>query len=476
MISFKKQMFSLFLILGLFVVVLVSVFINTTMQREFQNYVASSVDYVSRNVADKITINYQGDVAILNMVESDIYSELSSGRSAISILDSDKRKILGYSKDDLVIAIYETHKEEIPVTMDVLYNLEYREIDVPIISKQTSEVIAYVRTGYFPSLLLSIDEIGFQNKINSSIIIIALGTINCSILFAMYLTSLFSKPIYGIVTTAVELSKGNYKVRYKKHSNIKEIETLRQSINNLAQQLEEEDNVRKKLISDVSHEIRTPLHVLQSNLEAMIDGIYPIDEEQMQALHKEVVRFSNLLSNLDKLKGIEESRMEINLIPVDLNPQLQEVFNTFKIRAISKELDFTLNMKKSDQILVNIDIDAFTQIMTNLLSNAFKFTSEGSISIKTEVKGKCVLVEIKDTGIGISREDQKYIFDRMYRGDKSREQYEGSGIGLTIVKKLIVQLNGDIKVRSKEGQGTTMLIQLPIYPNSERLKLKFPST
>ncbi|OOB78205.1 MAG: hypothetical protein BEN18_00965 [Epulopiscium sp. Nuni2H_MBin001] len=475
MISFKKQMFSLFLILGLFVVVLVSVFVNTTMHREFQKYVASNVEYIARNVADKIMVNYHGDLAIMNLVEADILNELRTGKCAISILDRNKDKVIGVGKEELIEELYVAHKDEYPVTLEVLHNLEYVETDIPILSMQTSEIVAFVRTGYFPSLLLSMDEVGFQDKINSSIVLIALGTISCSTLFALYLTTLFSKPIYGIVETALELSKGNYKVRYNRHSNIKEVETLRQSMNNLAQQLEEEDNVRKKLISDVSHEIRTPLHILQSNLEAMIDGIYPTDEEQMQALHKEVVRFSNLLSNLDKLKGIEESRVELSLIPVGLNQELQEVFNTFKIRALSKQLDFTLNMKKSEQVVVNLDVDAFKQIMTNLLSNAFKFTEAGAISIKTEVKGKLVTIEIKDTGIGINREDQKYMFDRMYRGDKSREQYEGSGIGLTIVKKLIVQLNGEIKVRSREGHGTTMLIQLPIYHNSERLKLKFPN-
>ncbi len=462
MISFRKQMFGLFLSIGLFVVVLLSGFMNTTIHREFDKYVATSVDYVGRYIADKIFVNYKDDITIIELIENDIVVELRSGRCAISVLDKNKNFLLGVTKEDLINEIYNNTEDRYDFSIEALRSFEYLEVDIPILNQYNDEIVAFVRTGYFPKLLMAIEDIEFSERINSSIVLTALISFISALIFSVTLSKHISKPIYDIVDTSVELSQGNYSARYYGNSKIKEIQTLSSSINNLARQLEEEDAIRKKLISDVSHEIRTPLHVLQSNLEAMIDGIYPTDEEQMQALHKEVVRFSNLLSNLDKLKNVEEPQKELNLIDIHLNSELEEIYRTFKVVALEKKLEYTISIEKSKNIHVNIDPDAFRQIFMNLLSNAFKFTSEGKIEIETELKGKNIIIKIKDTGIGISYEDQKYIFDRMYRGDKSRELYEGSGIGLTIVKKLILQLNGEIYAISKVGEGTTMRIELPV--------------
>ena len=235
--------------------------------------------------------------------------------------------------------------------------------------------------------------------------------------------------------------------------------------------------MRKKLISDVSHEIRTPLHILQSNLEAMIDGIYPIDEDQMQVLYQEVVRFSSLLNNLDKLKNVEDDTIKLTPMQMELNPVLKDLFNTFKIVAKEKGIKYHIDTQSSQGIWIMADNHAIKQILMNILSNAFKFTAQGIITLRTEVKGKMVCIIVEDTGIGIASEDLPYIFERMYRGDKSREKYEGSGLGLTIVKKLVAMHQGQIEVESIEGRGSRFTIELPIVhmeknKNSKILSLK----
>ncbi len=468
MISLRKQMFALFLGTGLVIVLLVRIVINTTLYYEFETYLESNVEYVAMSIANKVVADYNGNLTIKDVVKQNIYSHFTVSKCAIMIQDSKRNNVYGVDKVDLVSEIYRDKNFSAPMPPDFVDSLEYIEIEIPVVRQD--EIVAYVQVGYFPLFLFTIEDTDFQNKINSSIQMTVLITMGSSILVALYLTRMFSKPIYAISEASIELAKGNYDYRYINRSKIHEIETLRHSINNLAERLEEEDQTRKKLISDVSHEIRTPLHVLQSNLEAMIDGIYPTDEEQMLALHKEVVRFSTLLSNLDKLKGIESAET-CKLAHVNLNKEITDVYNNFNIKAIEADVEYNLNIAKTSNTIVNIDTNGFRQIMTNLLSNAFKFTHKGSIGIRTEIKGRFVIIEVKDTGIGINKEDQKYIFDRMYRGDKSREQYAGSGIGLTIAKKLAVQMGGEIYLHSKEGKGTSFYIHLPIVSN-EKIKIK----
>ncbi|MEG1830172.1 MAG: ATP-binding protein, partial [Cellulosilyticaceae bacterium] len=113
-------------------------------------------------------------------------------------------------------------------------------------------------------------------------------------------------------------------------------------------------------------------------------------------------------------------------------------------------------------VMILADTNAIKQIFMNILSNAFKFTESGSITLRTEIRGKDVQIIVEDTGIGIAKEDVPYIFERMYRGDKSREKYEGSGLGLTIVKKLVTMHKGQIEVESEEVKGSKFIINLPI--------------
>lgn len=460
MISFRKQTFALFIGLGLFIVVLVSSFINNTMIRDFRDYIESNIKLVGQIMANEIASDYDGVYLNVNGARSEIMAQLHLKHYAISVLDPDKNMLIGVDKNTLITTI-DNDDDKPHIDTASLKKMAYQETDLPVLDN-LGNTIAYIRLGYFPSLILSSDDLVFQQQVNKSIIIVASITILIAVIISLYLTKLISTPIYEISQTSVSLIKGDYMVRNRRPSHIKEIELLRINTNNLAERLQEEDELRKKLVSDISHEIRTPLHILQSNLEAMIDGIYPVDDEQISFLYKEVVRFGNLLKNLDKLKGVEEHKKELAIQPHKLNHQLEEICNNFKIVAIEKGLTYKLNIDRTKDVQVNVDIDAFKQIMMNILSNAFKFTEFGEIEVTTAIKLKRVIISVRDTGIGIGDKDKNYIFDRMYRADKSREKYEGSGIGLSVVQNLIVKLDGEIFVKSIEGVGTTMNIVLPI--------------
>ncbi|MHC1750245.1 MAG: sensor histidine kinase [Cellulosilyticaceae bacterium] len=463
MISIRKQLFALLLCVGSLTVMLTAIFVNVTIHYQFKDYVEQNIEKASATVVDTLKTIYTQKGSWDLLLNEELLTPTQVGNFSVAVLDQNKNVIWGMTEDELLNKIRDL---KYPFMYGQFIwddeNSSYIFNDMPIYA-DGGELLGYARIGYFPSFLLSNEDIIFQANINTSIIWSGIiGLINF-ILIGVYITNLFTKPIYAIARTSVALAGGKYKTRYNKKSKIKEIENLRYSMNYLAETLEKQDELRKKLLSDVSHEIRTPLHILQSNLEAMIDGIYPIDEDQMQILYEEVVRFSKLLNNLNQLKNIEEQGCSVERTEIYINDSLEEVYRTFKIVAKEKKMHYTIDAKTSENVIILGDKDKLKQIWMNVFSNAFKFTDSGAITIKTKTDNRKVEIVIEDTGIGIAKEDLPYIFERMYRGDKSREQYEGSGIGLTLVKQLVMAHEGKIDIESAFGKGTKVIIQFPVH-------------
>ena len=258
---------------------------------------------------------------------------------------------------------------------------------------------------------------------------------------------------------SVSLSQGNFDAKSNIKSNIEELEDLRKSINILAEKLNYQDSLRKRLVSDITHEIRTPLNVLQNNLEAMIDGVFPVTKEGLNYLNEEVIRFGKLINDLNLLKEFESESIKLNYETIFLNELITEIGRDFFMAAENKNINIEYTIQPNEKYQIIGDKDKIKQVFINLLSNSLKFTdSNGKIIINLYKENKNIIVELIDNGIGIKQEDLPFIFERLYRGDKSRNQIEGSGIGLTIVKNIIELHNAIIKVDSKEGIGTTVKI------------------
>ena len=257
----------------------------------------------------------------------------------------------------------------------------------------------------------------------------------------------------------MNLSRGNYESRSYIKSNIEEIRNLTESINSLGEKLNSQDLLRKRLISDISHEIRTPLNVLQNNLEAMIDGIIPVTTEKLNNLNDEVIRFGKLLNNLNALKQTESDEIVLKLEAVNVLDLLSAVISDFSVAANEKNIQLIMKKEENKEFIVLGDYDNLKQVFINLISNGIKFNNiNGTVWISISIDINSVIIEIKDNGIGIKKEDLPYIFERMYRGDKSRHKIEGSGIGLTLVKKILMLHSATIDVESKESKGTIFTV------------------
>lgn len=470
MISIRKQLFTIFLSIGLIMIFTTSLLVNVIIKKNFEMYMSNNINEAGDDITQVVQKLYDEGNLNEEIVKTSIVGNYM-GNFSIAILNDQKEFVWGIARDAFIEEMQENSNGQKKVDVSL-----YREEDRPFYDK--GDIVGYVRIGYYPTETLSANDKKFQKDVNASLIWCTSIILMWFVIAGLYVSRLFTYHIYGISKTSIALADGKLDARYPFKSKIKEIETLRHSMNYLGEKLERQDTIRKKLISDVSHEIRTPLQILQSNLEAMIDGIYPIDEEQMNVLYKEVVRFGKLLNNLDLLKNVEESESKMNFRVISLNDSLQEVFDSFKIVAKEKKINYHMRCNETELVMLSADKDALKQLWMNVLSNAFKFTDmKGEIKVTTALDHKMCKVIVQDTGIGIAEEDLPYVFERMYRGDKSREQYQGSGIGLTMVKNIVEKHQGKVSIESKEGEFTKVIITLPVHtfmlePNNISSKMK----
>jgi signal transduction histidine kinase len=368
----------------------------------------------------------------------------------LSLLDDNKKVVWEMNHEDIQNKNHMTvnGKEETGV-----YTSNTFDINV------NGKTVGYIIVGQYSPVLLSQEDISFKGQINKSIVFSGVLTLIVVALISLIISKQFSEPIKEVSKTSVSLSKGNYNSRSNIKSNIEEIRNLTESINDLGEKLNSQDVLRKRLISDISHEIRTPLNVLQNNLEAMIDGIIPVTTDKLNSLNDEVIRFGKLLNNLNSLKQIESDEIVLKLGRVNIGELISNVISDFNIAADEKNIKLIINKEEGKNFIVVGDYDKLKQVFINLISNAIKFNNiNGTVWVNISSDINSVIIKIKDNGIGIKKEDLPYVFERMYRGDKSRHKIEGSGIGLTLVKKILTLHSGTIDVESKEDKETVFTV------------------
>ncbi|MGV3465144.1 MAG: sensor histidine kinase [Heyndrickxia sp.] len=221
---------------------------------------------------------------------------------------------------------------------------------------------------------------------------------------------------------------------------------------------------QQRFVADASHELRTPLSVMKLNLEYLFRHPTNSIEQESESIHQVIQEINYLIkmsSDLLTLARSDSEQLEVMNEILEVDEVLRPVVNNFKYLALAKNIKLYDDISPMKMIG---DRERIKQLFIILLDNALKYTrEEGTISIQAGIKNSRVVIEISDTGIGISKEELPFIFDRYYRGDKSRtRQLEGSGLGLSIAKWIIQSHGGKIRVTSKEGEGTQIHMSFPM--------------
>ncbi|MBE9916270.1 HAMP domain-containing histidine kinase [Paenibacillus donghaensis] len=237
-----------------------------------------------------------------------------------------------------------------------------------------------------------------------------------------------------------------------------------QSINDMAADLNKLESMRQEFISDVSHEIQSPLTSISGFARVLKEKQLSVEEREhyLDIIEQESVRLSRLSENMLRLASLDSEQHPFHPVPIRLDKQLQKLILACEPQWQEKELDMTAEM---EPVTIEADPDLLSQVWVNLLHNAIKFTpAGGSIQVRLAAGERQVAVIVEDSGIGISEEDQTHIFERFYKADKSRTRSGGgSGLGLSIIKKIVEMHQGSVKVSSRLGEGTAITVCLPLH-------------
>lgn len=449
--SVRRRLSLILIVCTIAAVILTALFVNIAMTSTFNKYLNDVQDKRNERIVEYLSQIYQREGKWNKSSGGELMHEAYMSNYCLTLLDENNNVVWGMDPNEIKNGM----DEHMMMTGEGkgVYSSKTFNINVD------NKVVGYAVIGQYYPVILSEQDINFKNSINKSIAFSALITILIVGVIGLTISKQFSSPIKRVSDISMELSKGNYESRSNIKSKIIEINNLINSVNLLGEKLKNQDLLRKRLVSDISHEVRTPLNILQNNLEAMIDGILPITDERLTSLNDEVIRFGKLLDNLNSLKKFDTEDLSLNIEKIFLKNLLQDICNDFKETSKEKNIDISLSSKAEENYMILGDEDRLKQVFINLISNAIKFSNNGGkVWIRLKESRDKVMVEIKDNGIGIIKEDLPYVFERLYRGDKSRHETEGNGIGLTIVKRILSLHAADIEVQSEMNEGTTFTL------------------
>ncbi len=266
-----------------------------------------------------------------------------------------------------------------------------------------------------------------------------------------------------IIEALEKIAQGDFSIRVESEFHDNQIVgELANTVNKMALELDQMENLRQEFISNVSHEIQSPLTSIRGFAQALEnDRLSPEERHHyLNIIETESTRLSRITEDLLKLATLESDQVHMEPKPYRLDKQIRSLILACEPQWKAKDIALDVSL---EELEVTADEDLLSQVWNNLLHNSIKFTPPaGSVKVALRPRGDQLEFRIADTGIGISEEDQTRIFERFYKADPSRTHANGgSGLGLSIVKKIIELHKGTIEVKSKVGAGTTFVVSLP---------------
>jgi two-component system OmpR family sensor kinase/two-component system sensor histidine kinase BaeS len=266
-------------------------------------------------------------------------------------------------------------------------------------------------------------------------------------------------PLGDLIDAAESVEAGNYAGRVRPRGP-RELRSLARAFNSMSARLESSEAQRKQLLADVTHELRTPLTVVQGNLEALLDGMYPADAEHLAPILDETRVLSRLVDDLRTLSTAEAGVLALHREPTDMTALVADSLASMRTQADSAGIALVTDASAA---LPQADIDPvrLREVLSNLLSNALRYTPRGgNVRVSVSASDGRLRVSVRDSGPGIAADALPHVFDRFYKSEESR----GAGLGLAIARSLVVAHGGEISATSSLGQGTEMSFTLPIAP------------
>jgi two-component system OmpR family sensor kinase len=284
------------------------------------------------------------------------------------------------------------------------------------------------------------------------------------VLLGLGISRSLTAPLQRLATAARAVARRDFSRRVQVHGSA-ELNEVAYAFNDMVIALEEAEQQRRNLVADVAHELRTPLSVVQGNLQAILDDVYPLDKAEIARIYDETRLLSRLVDDLRELALADAGRLPLNLQPTDVARVVRSTAENLTLAAEGQGVSLTQDVP-AHLPLVHADPDRLAQVLSNLLVNALQHTLEGdSIRVAVQARDQVVEISVHDTGIGMAAEDLAHVFDRFWRGDRARARdarWPGStGLGLSIAQSLVQAQGGRIWAESQPSQGSSFHFTLP---------------
>ncbi len=463
--TLKNTLITSYSVIAVLTVLCLSLFFNVMADRMFETYAKKQ----QKNQIDQIVFqinqlyNSETDLYDINGIEIIGYAALQNGmivhmQSANKDIDWDVqshraeecRMVLQHAESNM----HKTYPNFKGSYTEESYQLEH-----------DGSITGILKIGYYGPYSLNDGELELLKALNKSLLLIGGISLVAVIIFGVLIARTVSKPITGVIHMAQRIAGGEYGVQSDKKTSMVETSNLVESINKMSLALKEDEKQKRQITVDVAHELRTPLTNLQSHLEAMLDGIWPADNDHLESCHGEILRLVDIVGQLQELYSLENRKQALNKTNFEFHDLCVKVFRDFEIKRQNKNISLGMNMPL--KTLMHADYYRLKQCMVNLLSNALTYTpAGGNIMVECQSLSNKIIIKVKDSGPGIPKADLPYLFDRFYRVDKSRSKKTGGmGIGLSITKAIVEKHEGEIFAESEIGQGAVFTMVFPVNTN-----------
>ena len=301
-------------------------------------------------------------------------------------------------------------------------------------------------------------EAPFLRAFNTALVLTGILTVAALLLAAAFLANRLTRPLRDVAGAAQRLGAGDLSARAAPGPDAESAE-LATAFNAMAERLQRSEALRRRAASDLAHDLATPATVLESQLQAMVDGVVPADAAQLDRARAAAAGLSGVIVQLGELTFAEAA-------PLGLRPEAADLATL--AREITDSLDGLLRKREvraeiSGDATALVDRGHVARALRNVVTNAIQHSpGAGTVRVEMSAAGGAALVRVRDSGPGIADEDLPYVFERFYRADRSRARIPGSGIGLTVARELVVANGGSLEVESTGARGTTMLLTLPV--------------
>ena len=439
--SLRSHFLMLYVILAIFAGIVVP-FLGLKMSVEgFRNYQINRRQADLENLGESLSVLYREEGGVWNpqRVRDILRPAPQWWGMTISLIDSNSREV--YTLEPLHIGgNHYSRAETEHITVRLSRNAGRLEIERRIPSGRyemsfISYLVRYTLSGAFVMIVFA-----------------------CGL--GYFVAGKLSRPVINAIERTKDIARGDYDVHGESATvGIRELDALTRGVEDLGRSLSGQEKLRRRLMTDVAHELRTPLTVTRTQIEAIADGILEPTPERLTLCVNEMTRLADLIGNIDVLSRIEGDTLRLNLEVTDMKKFLAYVIESFNPVFTKAGINLSSEL---ENVKCEIDREKFRHVIDNLLSNALRYTDKnGNVKLRLYARDKEAVIEVADTGIGISPEDLPNIFERFWRADESRARVTGgSGVGLAIVKATVEAHGGKISAVSKKGEGTCFTVSL----------------